>query len=39
MHDPHTGGHTPNFSPSEKIYISGASGALTGLTLGLVLSA
>jgi hypothetical protein len=38
LHDPHTTGATFDFTPKEKIYISGASGALTGAMLGLVLS-
>ncbi|KAF8243239.1 hypothetical protein K440DRAFT_613834 [Wilcoxina mikolae CBS 423.85] len=36
LHDPSTGDEV-KFAPKEKVYVSGASGALTGLTLGLVL--
>jgi hypothetical protein len=36
LHDPHKGDEV-SFTPKEKAYVSGASGALTGLTLGLVL--
>ena len=38
LHDPKARGPQQNFSPREKVYISGASGAVTGLALGLLLS-
>jgi hypothetical protein len=38
LHDPHTKGTAFDFTPKEKVYMSGASGALTGAMLGFTLS-